>query len=666
MIDRKTIDKVYQATDILEVVSDFVSLRKSGANYKGLCPFHEEKTPSFIVTPSKGICHCFGCHKGGNAINFLMQLNNMSYPEAIRWLAKKYNIEVVETGLDEHANEERKHREELLTLNQWANDYFQSALHDTQEGQGIGMAYFRARNFRDDIIKKFQLGYCSSSGNGISGAGEQHHISSAHLVETGLCIKSTSGRLRDRFFGRVMFPVHNYLGKVVAFGGRILEKKDNVGKYLNSPESIIYNKSRELYGIYFAKQAIQRNDRCYLVEGYTDVISMHQCGIENVVASSGTALTHDQIRLIKKFTTNLTVLFDGDNAGIKAAKRGIDMLLEHGLNIKVLLLPDGDDPDSFAQKHTAEEYVDYINAHQVDFIRFKTDLLLHEAGNDVHARAAVINNIAESIARIDEPITRALYISECANLTGVREDNVIEVVNSARNRLMLSASKRASGINMNGTGVSNENRANMQEPQRAENRAEAEAKSADAPATASQPVAISNPTAATAVAEANLVKYIIRYGEREVGEFEIEEGNTRTLTFAEYVNATMRADGLTFAHDLYNNIMQEVLDNVGKPGFEAVNFLLSHPDDAIRDYALSQVADHDTTITVEDTTIVNNLYDTANKLLNDLALATLSDKITALSRQINSGTLTDDQIAEKAIELATYKQAQLELRNNRN
>lgn len=651
MIDRKTIDQVYQATDIVDVVSDFVSLRKAGVSYKGLCPFHEEKTPSFIVTPSKGICYCFGCHKGGNAINFLMQLNNMTYPEAIRWLAKKYNIEVIETGIDEKAGEERKHREELLILNQWANEYFQSVLHDTQEGRGIGMSYFRQRNFRDDIIRKFQLGYCSSSGNGLGDAAQKNHINSDNLVETGLCIKTGSGRLRDRFFGRVMFPVHNYLGKVVAFGGRILEKKDNVGKYLNSPESIIYSKSSELYGIFFAKQAIQRQDCCYLVEGYTDVISMHQCGIENVVASSGTALTHDQIRLIKKFTTNLTVLYDGDKAGINASMRGIDMLLEHGLNIKVLLLPDGDDPDSFARKHTAEEYVAYIDEHQVDFIRFKTDLLLSTAGSDVHARATVINNIAQSIALIDDTITRSLYISQCANLTGIREDNVIETVNSARNRLKL---------------------AKMQAEQRAQNRAAIEANSAAAQheAAASAPAAKKAAIAAaatdTAVAEANMMKFIIRYGEREVGNFENEDGTVALLSFAEYVNETMRADGLNFTEPLYGSIMQELLDNLGKAGFSATNFLLSHPDDAIRDYALTQVADHDTTITVEDTAIVNNLYEIANKLLSDLALATLADKIAELSRQIGSGTLSDSEIVEKTIELSTYKQAQLELRKNRN
>ena len=643
MIDRKTIDQVYQATDIVDVVSDFVSLRKSGVNYKGLCPFHEEKTPSFVVTPSKGICHCFGCHKGGNAINFLMQINNMTYPEAIRWLARKYNIEVIETGIDEKAGQERKHREALLTLNQWANEYFQRTLNDTSEGQGIGLTYFRSRQFRDDIIHKFQLGYCPSSGYGLADAARANHISTDNLVETGLCIKTNNGRLRDRFFGRVIFPVHNYLGKIVAFGGRILEKKDNVGKYLNSPESPIYSKSNELYGIYFAKQAIQRQDCCYLVEGYTDVISMHQCGIENVVASSGTALTHDQIRLIKKFTTNLTVLYDGDNAGIKASLRGIDMLLEHGLNIKVLLLPDGDDPDSFARKHTAEEYVDYINQHQVDFIRFKTDLLLRDAGTDVRARATVINNIAESIARIDDTITRSLYITECASLTRVREENIIEAVNSTRNRLKLAKIQENIRDKARNETTQPQEKTTAQEEQKVVRKTQSQ----------------------LAVAEGNLMKFLILYGEKVIGEYEQKNGTTKPVTFAEYVNAMMTNDDLSFTNPLYNTIMQELLDNLDKPSFTASNYLLSHPNDAIRNYAMAQIADYSTTITIDEKTITAHLDETAYKLVSELTLATIADKITELSHLINSGTLSDEQMTEKTIELATYKQAQIQLKNNK-
>lgn len=643
MIDRKTIDQVYQATDIVDVVSDFVSLRKSGVNYKGLCPFHEEKTPSFVVTPSKGICHCFGCHKGGNAINFLMQINNMTYPEAIRWLARKYNIEVIETGIDEKAGQERKHREALLTLNQWANEYFQRTLNDTSEGQGIGLTYFRSRQFRDDIIHKFQLGYCPSSGYGLADAARANHISTDNLVETGLCIKTNNGRLRDRFFGRVIFPVHNYLGKIVAFGGRILEKKDNVGKYLNSPESPIYSKSNELYGIYFAKQAIQRQDCCYLVEGYTDVISMHQCGIENVVASSGTALTHDQIRLIKKFTTNLTVLYDGDNAGIKASLRGIDMLLEHGLNIKVLLLPDGDDPDSFARKHNAEEYTTYINQHQVDFIRFKTDLLLRDAGTDVRARATVINNIAESIARIDDTITRSLYITECASLTRVREENIIEAVNSTRNRLKLAKIQENIRDKARNETTQPQEKTTAQEEQKVVRKTQSQ----------------------LAVAEGNLMKFLILYGEKVIGEYEQKNGTTKPVTFAEYVNAMMTNDDLSFTNPLYNSIMQELLDNLDKPSFTASNYLLSHPNDAIRNYAMAQIADYSTTITIDEKTITAHLDETAYKLVSELTLATIADKITELSHLINSGTLSDEQMTEKTIELATYKQAQIQLKNNK-
>ncbi|MBQ7742386.1 MAG: DNA primase [Bacteroidaceae bacterium] len=641
MIDRKTIDQVYQATDIVDVVSDFVSLRKAGVNYKGLCPFHDEKTPSFVVSPGRGTCHCFGCGKGGTAINFLMELNNMTYPEAIRWLARKYGIEVIETGFDDKANAERKHREELLALNQWANEWFQQTLEDTPEGQGIGLSYLRSRNFRDDIIRKFQLGYCPASGYGLGDAARKNHISEDNLVETGLCIRANNGKLRDRFFGRVIFPVHNYLGKVVAFGGRILQKKDNVGKYLNSPESPIYYKSNELYGIYFAKQAIQRQDCCYLVEGYTDVISMHQCGIENVVASSGTALTHDQIRLIKKFTTNLTVLYDGDSAGIKASMRGIDMLLEHGLNIKVLLLPDGDDPDSFARKHTAEEYVDYINQHQVDFIRFKTDLLLQDAGNDVRARASVINNIADSIARIDDTITRSLYITECATLTGAREQDIIETVNSTRNRMKLNKLKT-------------------------ENKDTSQASQASQASVASQP---SQPSQASETSQsraaAELMKYVIRYGERTIGDAEDENGNTRPLTFVEYVSETMNNDELSFTQPLYTAIIQELLANKDKPNFTALNFLLTHPDDEIRNYALSQATDNGSTIGVNDDSILDHLYETAEKLIADLALAVVSDKITELDHKIKSGTLTPEDIIESTITLSRYKEAQIQLKRRR-
>lgn len=646
MIDRKTIDQVYQAADIVDVVSDFVSLKRTGANYKGLCPFHDEKTPSFVVSPSRGSYHCFGCGKGGTVVNFLMEINSMSYPEAIRWLAKKYHIEVIETGRDEKAEQEHRHREELYALNTWANDWFQSTLHQTDEGQGIGLNYFRSRGFRDDIIHKFQLGYCPASGHALADAAAKNHLSQDNLVETGLCLRTQSGKLRDRFFGRTIFPVHNYMGKVVAFGGRILEKKDNVGKYLNSPESIIYNKSRELYGIFFAKQAIQKLDCCYLVEGYTDVISMHQCGIENVVASSGTALTHDQIRLISKFTTNLTVLYDGDSAGIHASLRGIDMLLEHGLNIKVLLLPDGDDPDSFARKHNAEEYRAYIDSHQVDFIRFKTDLLLKDAGDDIHARAQVINNIADSIARIDDTITRSLYIKECAGLTGVREADVLETVNSKRNALQLQR---------------------LKEQQRGSVRPAENANNIQAPSASPQPQSGVDIVRrkATDVAELNMMRYLIRYGEQTVGDFYDSNNQLKTLCFAEFIADSMAEDEIHFSNPLYTEIINEILDHHTAPGFRAATYLLSHPSDNVRALALRLTNESEGSAVISDIAITDNLYATAQTLMDDLRISLVIDKINDLDKQIKSGTLTDAQLLEKMQEYSTYKQVEVQLRNNR-
>lgn len=666
MIDRKTIDQVYQAADIVDVVSDFVSLKRSGVNYKGLCPFHEEKTPSFVVSPARGTCHCFGCHKGGNVVNFLMELNNMSYPEAIRWLAKKYNIEVIETGRDEKAEQEHRHREELYALNTWANDWFQHTLHDSDEGQGIGLNYFRSRGFRDDIIHKFQLGYCPASGYALANAAHKNQLSEANLIETGLCLRSQSGKLRDRFFGRTIFPVHNYMGKVVAFGGRVLEKKDNVGKYLNSPESVIYNKSRELYGIFFAKQAIQKQDCCYLVEGYTDVISMHQSGIENVVASSGTALTHDQIRLISKFTTNLTVLYDGDSAGIHASLRGIDMLLEHGLNIKVLLLPDGDDPDSFARKHNAAEYTEYINTHQVDFIRFKTDLLLRDAGSDVHARAQVINNIADSIARIDDTITRSLYIKECAGLTGVREEDVLETVNSRRNALQLQRLKEEQRISNRNSATSTAHSASSDASATSQSPENGSA-SSSAPASAGT---ASTPTArighkATDVAELNMMRYLIRYGEQPVGDFEDGNGGVRTLSMAEFISLSMSEDEIQFSNPVYSEVITEIIQHLATPGFRATTYLLSHPSDSVRNLALRLTNEGDGSLGISDSAITANLYTTARILMDDLRLSVVVDKIAEIDKQIKSGTLADAQLLEKMQEYSTYKQVEVELRKNR-
>ena len=442
MIDQPTIDRILDAAQIYDVVSDFVTLRKRGVNYVGLCPFHDDKTPSFYVSPAKGLCKCFACGKGGNAVHFIMEHEQMSYPEALKYLAKKYGIEIKERELSNEEKLAQSERESLFIVNQFARDYFQNILRNHVDGRSIGMAYFRNRGFRDDIIEKFQLGYCTESHDAMAQEAIKKGYKKEFLIKTGLCYETDDHRLRDRFWGRVIFPVHTLSGKVVAFGGRVLASatKGVKVKYVNSPESEIYHKSNELYGIYFAKQAIVKQDRCFLVEGYTDVISMHQSGIENVVASSGTALTPGQIRLIHRFTNNMTVLYDGDAAGIKASIRGIDMLLEEGMNIKVCLLPDGDDPDSFARKHNSTEFRQFIQEHETDFIRFKTNLLLEDAGKDPIKRAELIGNLVQSISVIPEAIVRDVYIKECAQLLRV-EDKLL--VSEVAKRREMQAEKRA-------------------------------------------------------------------------------------------------------------------------------------------------------------------------------------------------------------------------------
>lgn len=432
MIDQITINKIQDAAQIVDVVSDFITLRKRGVNYVGLCPFHDDRTPSFYVSPSKNICKCFACGEGGSPVHFIMKHEQLSYVDALKQLAKKYHIEVVEKELTNEEKEEQSIRDSLFIVNDFAVNYFEKNLHENTEGRSVGLSYFRERGFRDDIIKKFRLGYSLEEKDAFSREAQKSGFKENFLEKTGLSIINAQRGIIDRFRGRVMFPIHTLSGKVVAFGGRILKKAENTGKYINSPESEIYSKSNELYGIFFAKSAIVKADKCFLVEGYTDVISMHQAGIENVVASSGTALTHGQIRMIHRFSENITVLYDGDAAGIKAALRGIDLLLEDGMNVKVVLLPEGEDPDSFAKKQNAEDFTKYIAAHETDFIRFKTQLLLNESGDDPLKRAALIKDIVDSIAIIPNNINRAVYIQDCANILDVNETVLMREVNKIR------------------------------------------------------------------------------------------------------------------------------------------------------------------------------------------------------------------------------------------
>lgn len=442
MIDRETVDRIYAAADIVEVVNDFVSLRKKGANFQACCPFHNERTPSFVVSPAKGVFKCFGCGKGGNAVTFVMEHEKMTYGEALKYVARKYGIDVQEREMTEDEVRRNDDRESMMVLNGWASEYFARQLNDTDEGMNIGLGYFRERGFTQATIRKFGLGYCPEKGDAMTTAALAAGYQEQFLTDTGLTIKRDNGTYYDRFTARVMFPIHSISGRVIGFGGRTLRTGDRIAKYVNSPESVVYNKSQSLYGIYFAKNAISRDNYCILVEGYTDVMRLHQSGIENVVASSGTSLTTEQIKLIGRFTKNVTVIYDGDAAGIKASLRGIDMILREGLNVRVVLLPDGDDPDSFGRKHSAEQIKEFIAKNEEDFIRFKTRLLMEEAGNDPLKKAALISDIVQSISEIPDPIIRSVFIKDCSKTMDMDEQVLVNEVSRKRHSVQYDSQTR--------------------------------------------------------------------------------------------------------------------------------------------------------------------------------------------------------------------------------
>lgn len=567
MIDRPTIAKIMDATKIEEVVSEFVTLKKRGINYVGLCPFHNDSNPSFSVSPTRGICHCFTCGKGGNAINFLMELEQMTYPDALRWLAKKYKIEIQERELTNEEKQRESERESMFIVNDWAAKYFQDILLHDVDGIAIGMAYFRGRGFRDDIIRKFQLGFALPKRTALAEAAKAAGYNPKYLVDTGLCFKvdkdeagnkSGEDKILDRFSGRAIFPWFSVSGKVVAFGGRVLDSRTKgiSQKYVNSPDSVIYHKERELYGLYQAKKAIAKEDCVFMVEGYTDVISMHQCGIENVVANSGTALSVHQIRLLHRFTSNIVLLYDGDNAGIHAALRGTDMLLEEEMNVKVLFLPDGNDPDSFARSHSAEEFRRYIQENQTDFIQFKTDILLRGVTDPVK-RSQAINSIVESISKIKNQITRASYITDCSHRLGVNEAIIVNALNNfVRNGMseQVKAERRAAGLK-------------------------------DSPVAA----ALQAQSAMRAVTpldkllevEGLLVQLIIHHGDQLITVQDVD-GNDVEVAVAQYISLDLGGDGFKFHNDLYNQIMQEAVEHLEKEDdFVAETYFANHPNPEI-------------------------------------------------------------------------------------
>lgn len=571
MIDRPTIAKIMDATKIEEVVSEFVTLKKRGINYVGLCPFHNDSNPSFSVSPTRGICHCFTCGKGGNAINFLMELEQMTYPDALRWLAKKYKIEIQERELTNEEKQRESERESMFIVNDWAAKYFQDILLHDVDGIAIGMAYFRGRGFRDDIIRKFQLGFALPKRTALAEAAKAAGYNPKYLVDTGLCFKvdkdeagnkSGEDKILDRFSGRAIFPWFSVSGKVVAFGGRVLDSRTKgiSQKYVNSPDSVIYHKERELYGLYQAKKAIAKEDCVFMVEGYTDVISMHQCGIENVVANSGTALSVHQIRLLHRFTSNIVLLYDGDNAGIHAALRGTDMLLEEEMNVKVLFLPDGNDPDSFARSHSAEEFRRYIQENQTDFIQFKTDILLRGVTDPVK-RSQAINSIVESISKIKNQITRASYITDCSHRLGVNEAIIVNALNNfVRNGMseQVKAERRAAGLK-------------------------------DSPVAAAQQaqsvMRAVTPLDKLLEVEGLLVQLIIHHGDQLITVQDVD-GNDVEVAVAQYISLDLGGDGFKFHNDLYNQIMQEAVEHLEKEDdFVAETYFANHPNPEISSLA---------------------------------------------------------------------------------
>ncbi len=645
MIPRETIDRIFAAAKIEEVVSDYVTLRKRGANLIGLCPFHTEKTGSFTVSPSKGIYKCFGCGASGHALKFIMEIEQCTFVEAVKQLGKKYHIEVEEREMTAEEQQRQDNRESMFVVNDFANKWFQSQLWDTPEGQAIGLGYFRERGLRDDIIRKFQLGYSPEKGNPLAKALKEKGFKEEFIVNdvdtkigVGVVGKSEDGRLYDRFRDRVMFPIFTVSGKPVAFAGRILKKKENVGKYVNSPDSIIYSKTNELYGLFQAKQAISRADMCYLVEGQMDVISMHQSGIENVVASGGTALTKPQIRLIQRFTSNITVLYDGDAAGIHAALRGIDMFLEEGFNVNVVLLPDGEDPDSYAQNHDSTEFIRYIEANKTDFIRFKSALLSKDAGDNPQKRAALIKDITASIAIIPDMITRQVYIKDCAERLHIGEQILTnEVIKLRRKR--------------------------MEEHRKQEEQA-AEAETREPESTSPEPVAEVavkpvhpqrpqiTPKSQLEKNYYNLLQLLVRYGERPI---EVEGG---VYSIGEVIIYTLEQDEIKPPYEVFQQIMDEFKRHCKDEGFKAEQFFKFHPDPLISAIAIDMIAEKYQFASAD---FEDRLGELVTQLLYEIKLTVINIQIAELEEGLKDAQANND--IDRQMQILAHQPELIKARN---
>lgn len=639
MIPRETIEKIYAAAKIEEVVSDYVTLRKRGANLIGLCPFHNEKTGSFTVSPSKGIYKCFGCGASGHAVGFIMEIEQCSYVEALKQLGKKYRIEVEERELTQEEQQRQDNRESMFVVNDFANKWFQKQLWETEEGQAIGLSYFRERGLRDDIIRKYQLGYSPEKGNPLAKALQKQGFKDEFItnnvdtkIGVGVVGKSEDGRLYDRFRDRVIFPIFTVSGKPVAFAGRILKKKDNVGKYVNSPDSIIYSKTNELYGLFQAKQAIARADMCYLVEGQMDVISMHQSGIENVVASGGTALTKPQIWLIKRFTSNITVLYDGDAAGIHAALRGIDMFLEAGFNVKVVLLPDGEDPDSYAQSHDSSEFIRYIEEHQTDFIRFKSALLSKDAGDDPFKRAELIKDITSSIAIIPDMITRQVYIKDCAERLHMAEKVLTtEVINLRRKKIEENIKEEEKAKHL---------AEETQHTEIQENRTPEKAAPITAPASPFEQNFY------------NLMQLVVRYGERPI---EIEG---TVYSIGEVIIYTLEGDEITPPKPVYQTLIDEFKRHCKDDGFKAEAFFKFHPDPQLSATAIDMIADQ---YRFAPSNKEDHLCELVTRMLYEIKLTVINMQIEELEQGLKDAQTNNDW--DRQMQLLAHQPQLLAQRN---
>lgn len=608
MIPQSTIDRIVDAANIVDVVSDYVTLRRAGASYKGLCPFHDDKTPSFSVSPARGVCKCFSCGKGGNSVHFIMEMEQMSYVEALKHLAKKYGIPVEEEEMTDEQRQKMNERESMFAVNEWAAKYFSQTMMNNQDGRAIGLAYFRSRGFRDDIIAKFRLGFCLDSSDAMLKEAKAKGYNEKYLVDTGLCVKRDNGTLYDRFRGRVMFPWVAVNGKVVAFGGRVLDARTKGvnQKYVNSPDSIIYHKANELYGIFQAKKQIAKEDMVYMVEGYTDVLAMHQCGIENVVANSGTALNEAQIHLLHRFTNNITLLYDGDEAGIHAATRSTDMLLAEGMNVKILLLPDGDDPDSFSRKHNAQEFKEYVDAHQTDFILFKTNLLLKDAQRDPIKRAQLTEDIVKSIAVIPDEIIRSTYVHECAEILNMDEAVLMRGANKNRAAILENLKKEAqrererqARLLEAGKESGNEvDESRAGEVKDVKDAADDSFASLTSESDTTQPPADIQPIATKQSLseqrfiglERMMMTLITRYGEQLI-DGENGDGTPSKTSLAEYVQGDLEYDGIALRSPLYAKMLSLVCQHAHDEGFVASKFLINNQDEDISREAADLISD---------------------------------------------------------------------------